>query len=163
MAPKVLLIDENSKSLGLVSLDQALYLAYEAGLDLVQVSPSPQAGEPPVTKIIDYGKWKYHHEKLLKKQRQASKTVVNEVWLTPVIDTNDFNHKVSQINGYLNDGDEVIVVMKFKGIHKRMYKEGGEIMDKLVEDRKDHGVVQSRKKDGNNMIIRFTKLGVKHE
>ncbi len=150
--PEVRLIDEDGNQIGIVSSRQALEIADEKGLDLVEISPN---GKPPVCKIMDFGKYKYQLEisEKLKKKKQ-SHIVVKEIKLRPKIDTNDLNTKKRQIEKFLKHGNKVKVTIMFRGreiVHKQM---GMNILESLLEDLRDIAVVELRPKlDGYNMIM----------
>ncbi|MBA7556234.1 Translation initiation factor IF-3 [subsurface metagenome] len=150
--PEVRLIDEDGNQIGIVSSRQALEIADEKGLDLVEISPN---GKPPVCKIMDFGKYKYQLEisEKLKKKKQ-SHIVVKEIKLRPKIDKNDLNTKKRQMEKFLKHGNKVKVTIMFRGreiVHKQM---GMNILESLLEDLRDIAVVELRPKlDGYNMIM----------
>lgn len=150
--PEVRLIDEDGNQIGIVSSRQALEIADEKGLDLVEISPN---GKPPVCKIMDFGKYKYQLEisEKLKKKKQ-SRIVVKEIKLRPKIDKNDLNTKKRQMEKFLKHGNKVKVTIMFRGreiVHKQL---GMNILENLLEDLKDVAVVELKPKlDGYNMIM----------
>ena len=150
--PEVRLIDEDGNQIGIVSSRQALEIADEKGLDLVEISPN---GKPPVCKIMDFGKYKYQLEisEKLKKKKQ-SHIVVKEIKLRPKIDKNDLNTKKRQMEKFLKHGNKVKVTIMFRGreiVHKQL---GMNILESLLEDLRDIAVVElSPKLDGYNMIM----------
>lgn len=112
-ADQVVLIDENGKSQGVTSRDQALLLAYEAGLDLALVNEN---SHPPVSKIMDYGKYRYSQEKQESKQKSKSKgPTVKEVRLSLKISAHDLDFKTRQAQKFLDEGDRVKVAVKLIG------------------------------------------------
>lgn len=119
-AQDVYLIDQDGQSQGKVSLDQAMLLAFEAGLDLVEVN----AGKDfPITKIMDYGKYRYSQEKLLSKQKSKSKGPdIKEIRLSFKINQHDLDFKIKQAQKFLNAGDKVKVVVKLVG-REMMYSQ----------------------------------------
>ena len=125
-AEEVRLIDETGQMLGVLKTSQALKIAAEKSLDIVEISPT---AEPPVCKIMDFGKCKYQQEKIDKKAKQSFKKETKEIRFTPVISENDINHKVKQMQEFLKDGDDVLVTMKFKGIHHRLKDDGRRIVE----------------------------------
>ncbi|MCK5567491.1 MAG: translation initiation factor IF-3 [Actinomycetia bacterium] len=149
---EVRLIDEDGNQIGIVSSRQALEIADEKGLDLVEISPN---GKPPVCKIMDFGKYKYQLEisEKLKKKKQ-SHIVVKEIKLRPKIDKNDLNTKKRQMEKFLKHGNKVKVTIMFRGreiVHKQL---GMNILESLLEDLRDIAVVElSPKLDGYNMIM----------
>lgn len=110
-APQLLLIDQESKALGAVSFDQAMWLAWEAGLDVVVVGPN---AKPPVARLLDYGKYQYEQAKAESKGRSHAPEV-KEVRLTLKIGQHDFDVKQSQADRWLAAGDRVRVTVKLFG------------------------------------------------
>ena len=111
--PQVRLIDENGQMIGVVSRREALNRAMEAGLDLVEVSPT---AEPPVCKILDYGKFKYESQKKKNEARKKQKVIeVKEIKMRPGIDDHDYDVKMRAMHRFLEEGDKVKVTMRFRG------------------------------------------------
>ena len=111
--PEVRLIDDAGEMLGVVSLREAMTRAEDAGLDLVEVSPTAQ---PPVCKILDYGKFKYEAQKKANAARKRQRVIeVKEIKMRPGIDDNDYNIKMRKIFSFLEEGDKVKVTMRFRG------------------------------------------------
>jgi translation initiation factor IF-3 len=109
----VRLIDENGHMLGVVSRREALNRAVETGLDLVEVSPN---AEPPVCKILDYGKFKYEAQKKKNEARKKQKIIeVKEIKMRPGIDDHDYDVKMRAMHRFLGEGDKVKVTMRFRG------------------------------------------------
>lgn len=121
LANEIRLIDEKGEMQGVMSVAKALRLAEEAGLDLVEVSPN---AEPPVCKILDYGKFKYEHQKKANEARKKQKTVdVKEIKLRPTIEDHDFQVKLKSARRFFEEGDKVKVTLRFRGremAHKDM-------------------------------------------
>jgi translation initiation factor IF-3 len=111
--PEVRLIDDAGEMLGVVSLREAQGRADDLGLDLVEVSPTAQ---PPVCKILDYGKFKYEAQKKANAARKKQRVIeVKEIKMRPSIDDNDYNIKMRKIFSFLEEGDKVKVTMRFRG------------------------------------------------
>jgi translation initiation factor IF-3 len=111
--PEVRLIDDAGEMLGVVSLREAMARADDLGLDLVEVSPTAQ---PPVCKILDYGKFKYEAQKKANAARKKQRVIdVKEIKMRPGIDDNDYNIKMRKIFSFLEEGDKVKVTMRFRG------------------------------------------------
>jgi translation initiation factor IF-3 len=111
--PEVRLIADSGEMLGVVSLREAIARADDAGLDLVEVSPTAQ---PPVCKILDYGKFKYEAQKKANAARKKQRVIeVKEIKMRPSIDDNDYNIKMRKIFSFLEEGDKVKVTMRFRG------------------------------------------------
>jgi translation initiation factor IF-3 len=115
--------------LGVLQIEEALKIASEQGLDLVEVSPK---ANPPVCKIIDYGKYKYRVQKKQAEARKKQKTFeVKEVKLRPGIEDHDYGVKLKSIQRFLNDGDKVKITLRFKGREMAYQQRGMEILKKL--------------------------------
>lgn len=127
-------------------------MAYEANLDLVEIAPN---ADPPVCKIMDYGKYKYKLEIAEKENRKKqSQIVVKEIKLRPKIDKNDLNTKKRHIEKFLKNGNKVKITIMFKG-REIVHKEIGEnLLNSIIEELKDECVVeQSAKLEGRSMIV----------
>mgnify|MGYP000497745988 CR=1 FL=1 len=147
---EVRVIDENGVQLGIMSVKEALRIAEEKKLDLVKIAPH---ANPPVCKIMDYGKYKFE---LAKKEREAKKNqrVINvkEIRLTTTIEDHDFNVKVKNAIRFLQDGDKVKVSIRFRGREVLHPEIGEEIINKFIEMVKDYGLVEKKPKlDGKNL------------
>lgn len=143
----------------MVPLSEALRIAGEKELDLVEVAPQ---AKPPVCKIMDYGKYKYEQAKKARKARKNQNVMnVKEVQMGVKIEEHDFNVKLKMARRFLNDKDKVKVRVKFRG-RELMHKElGYELMDKLVEGVKDIGKVESKPSmEGRNMFMYLTPNNV---
>ena len=126
-APKVLCIEDSGQNLGVIATSDALKLALDSGLDLVQVA-RPMNGKPPTCKIMDYGKYKYEESKKAKaaaKKQRESEIETKEIKFRPTTDTNDLKTKARKAMETLEGGDHVRVVMTFKG-RQLTHKEVGE-------------------------------------
>jgi len=150
--PQVRLIDENGGQVGVVPTQQALQMAREKGLDLMEVSPNAQ---PPVCKICDYGKFKYEKKK---KEHQARKkqTVikVKEVQLRPQTDVHDLEYKFRNIRQFLEDGDKAKITIMFRGREITYVDQGFKIMRDLAERVKDIGSIEAPPKlEGKKLIM----------
>jgi len=111
--PRVMVVDEDGEQLGILDTAEALTIAEDRGLDLVEVAP---AARPPVCKIMDYGKFKYEQAKKARKAKQASHTVkVKTIQFRPKTDEHDYDFKKKHIITFLQDGNKVKVVMRFRG------------------------------------------------
>jgi translation initiation factor IF-3 len=149
---EVVVIGDDGKQHGVMPVYQALALARDADLDLVEVAPNAR---PPVCKIMDYGKYKY---KLNKKEHEGKKKQkvikVKEVKMTPKTDEHDYQFKVRHVKRFLTGGDKAKIVIVFKGreiVHSEL---GRNMLDRVIEDTRDVGVVeQPPKREGYNMIM----------
>ncbi len=111
--PQVRLIDQDGEMLGVMSARDALMRAYDAGLDLLEISPN---AVPPVCKILDYGKYKYEQQKKANEARKKQKTVeIKEVKVRPNIDDHDYDVKMRAMKSFIGEGDKVKVTLRFRG------------------------------------------------
>jgi len=111
--PRVRLVDERGNMVGVVLRNEALTMAASAGLDLVEVAPN---ADPPVCKILDYGKFKYEEQKKKNEARKKQKIIeVKEIKLRPSIDDHDYEVKMRAMNKFIEEGDKVKVTMRFRG------------------------------------------------
>lgn len=112
-APKVRLIDEDGNMVGVLSVREALEMAADAGLDLVEISPNV---EPPVCKILDYGKFRFEAQKKKSAERKRQNVVeIKEIKLRPGIEENDFQTKLRAMRRFLGEGNKVKITMRFRG------------------------------------------------
>lgn len=139
--PRVRLIGEDGRQIGVVPTDEARRLAQEAGLDLVEVVP---ASHPPVCKIIDYGKFRYDQAKRDKESRKAQHQIrVKEVKVKPGIDEHDFNVKLKAARGFLEEGNKVKVTCMFKGRQVAHPEIGERVVQRLCKGVEDLGEPES--------------------
>jgi translation initiation factor IF-3 len=138
----VRLIDENGGQVGVVAIDEARRRAEEAGLDLVEVGPT---ADPPVVKILDWGKLKYEKEKQAREARKKTHTIeVKEVKYRPNIDKHDMERKTDRVKTFLSKGKKVKVTVFFRYRQLRRPELGAEILDRLTEAVEDLGVIETR-------------------
>ena len=150
--PEVRLVGPNGEQVGIVRVEDALRLAAEADLDLVEVAPMAR---PPVAKLMDFGKFKY--EAALK-AREARKnqvnTVIKEIKLRPKIDPHDYGTKKGHVERFLKAGDKVKVTIMFRGREQSRPELGFRLLQRLAEDINELGYVESSpKQDGRNMVM----------
>ncbi len=130
-AKEVFLIDENNEKKGVMNYFDALALAEDAGLDLVEISPN---ANPPVCKIIDYGKFRYEQEKRLKEAKKNQTIVkMREIRMQPKIDTHDLEVKSKSIAEFLEGGDKCKVTIRFHGRELAHTELGREVLTKILE------------------------------
>ncbi|SBN95265.1 Translation initiation factor IF-3 [Propionibacterium freudenreichii] len=148
--PEVRLVGPNGEQIGIVRLEQALQLAREHDLDLVEVAPGAR---PPVCKLMDYGKFKYENaQKARESRRNQSNTVIKEMKLRPKIDGHDYETKKGHVVRFLRGGDKVKITIMFRGREQSRPELGFNLLRRLAEDVSDDGVVeQSPKQEGRNM------------
>jgi len=151
-APQVRLIGAEGEPVGIVTIVEALRLAEEADLDLVEIAPM---AEPPVCRIMDIGKFKYaeskkqHEAKLKQKQVQ-----IKEVKFRPATDEGDYNIKLRNLIKFLADGDKTKVTLRFRGREIAHQQIGMQLMERVRQDLTDHGVVeQFPKMEGRQMVM----------
>lgn len=154
---EVRLIDENGENRGVVSISEALRIADDAGLDLIEISPQ---AVPPVCKVLDYGKYKYEVQKRKNEAKKNQKVVnIKELKLRPVIDTHDYEVKIKQAKKFLAQGDKVKFTMRFKGREMSANDMGKEILDKIIEDLDTVGKVDSAPKlEGRQMMMLMSPM-----
>lgn len=139
---EVRLIDENGEQLGIVPLRQAMDIAEEKELDLVKISPN---ANPPVCKIMNYGKYVFELAKKEKEAKRNQKMVeIKEVWLSMTIDVGDLNVKARQAQKFLSGGNKVKVSIRMKGRQNAHANLGIEVMNKFFALVKDVGVMEKR-------------------
>lgn len=151
-ASKVRLIDQNGLMIGILDRKEALRFANNSGLDLVEVSPT---SNPPVCKILDYGKYKYAMQKKKAEAKKKQKVIeIKEVQMRPVIDENDLLIKCKSIRRFLEEENKVKIVMKFRGREVSHYEIGLDILTKIKETTKDYAKVdQLTKLEGRQIIM----------
>jgi len=138
--------------MGVVDTDTALAMAEESGLDLVEVSPN---GDPPVCKILDYGKLKYQEQKKASEARKRQKTVdVKEIKMRPNIDTHDYDVKMRNVVKFLEAGDKVKVTMRFRGREMAHQELGMDVLNRVRDDVEELSKVEAMPKmEGRQMIM----------
>lgn len=153
---EVRVIGENGEQLGIMPIREAMRLAQEAELDLVKIAPKAQ---PPVCKIIDYGKYRYELARKEKEARKKQKIVeVKEVRLSPNIDTNDLNTKVNNAKKFISKGNKVKVTLRFRGREMAHVQQTKHILDDFAELLKDVASVEKPAKlEGRNMSMVLTE------
>jgi len=150
--PEVRLVGPNGETVGIVPTDQALKLAQEADLDLVEVAPTAR---PPVCKLMDYGKFKYENaQKAREARRNQTNVIIKEMKLRPKIDQHDYETKKGHVVRFLKAGDKVKITIMFRGREQHRPELGYRLLQKLAEDVTELGFVESSpKQDGRNMIM----------
>ena len=153
---EVRLIGENGEQLGIMSAREAMKIASEADLDLVKIAPKAQ---PPVCKIIDYGKYRYEQSRREKEAKKKQKTVeLKEVRLSPNIDTNDLNTKVNNAKKFIGKGNRVKVTLRFRGREMAHVQQSKHILDDFAKLLEDVAVVEKpAKMEGRSMSMVLTE------
>ena len=155
-AREVQVIDENGEKKGVMKLNEALNLAFEKKLDLVLVAPN---AEPPVCKIMNYGKYKFEQAKKEKEAKKKQKTFeLKEIRITPNIEQHDFEFKAKNARKFLEDGNKVKITVRFRGRELNYVKLGEANLNKFIEALSD--IASPEKKavlEGKNMFIILSK------
>ncbi len=149
---EVRVIGENGGQLGIMPTREAMKLAEEAGLDLVKIAPTAQ---PPVCRIVDYGKYKYEQLRKEKEARKKQKVIeIKEIRLSPNIDTNDLNTKTNSARKFLTKGDRVKITLRFRGREMAHMNNSRHILDDFAEALADVAVVEKAPKvEGRSMTM----------
>ena len=147
---EVRLIDEEGQQLGIVPTFQALSIARERGLDLVEVAPN---AVPPVCRIQDYGKVRYEQSRKERESRRNSKTItIKEIRLTPKTDDNDLDTKSRRAKEFLEDGDKVKLTVQFRGRQNLHPEVGRALLDRMLDQLGPYAVIESLPRlEGRNM------------
>ena len=153
---EVRVIAENGDQLGVMPVKEAMKLAQEAELDLVKIAPKAQ---PPVCKIIDYGKYRYELARKEKEAKKKQKTVeVKEVRISPNIDTNDLNTKVNNAKKFIAKGNKVKVTLRFRGREMAHMQQSKHMLDDFAEMLAEVAVVEKPAKlEGRSMSMVLTE------
>ncbi len=151
-AIQVRLIDEEGENVGIVATVVALEQALEAGLDLVEISPG---ADPPVAKILDYGRFKYEDQKKKNEARKKQKVIeVKEIKMRPNIDQHDYDVKMRSINRFIGDGDKVKVTLRFRGREMVHQELGLKVLNRVREQIDEIAKVeQFPRMEGRQMIM----------
>jgi translation initiation factor IF-3 len=149
---QVRLIDEEGENVGVVATADALERALNAGLDLVEISPG---ADPPVAKILDYGRFKYEDQKKKNEARKKQKIIdVKEIKMRPNIDQHDYDVKMRSINRFIGDGDKVKVTLRFRGREMVHQELGLKVLNRVREQIDEIAKVeQFPKMEGRQMIM----------
>ena len=155
-AKEVQLIGANGEKLGIVSLDEALDRAQDAKLDLALVSPG---ANPPVCKLMNYGKYKFEQAKREKESRKNQKTFeTKEIRITPNIEKHDFEFKAKNARRFIEDGNKVKITVRFRGRELNYVKAGEDTLNKFVEYLSDIANVEKKPLlEGKNMFVILAK------
>ena len=150
-ASEVRVISSTGKQLGIISIREALNHAEDEGFDLVEVSPD---ADPPVCKIIDYGKLKYKEQKSKKEAKKKQKTIeVKEIKIRPGIDKHDYEVKIKALSKFIGGGNKVKVSMKFRGREMEHQNIGMDLLKKLTEQVAEYAKVEVPPKAEGKQIM----------
>ena len=153
---EVQVIDEQGQKLGIMSSNEAMDIAFEKKLDLVLVAPN---GNPPVCRIMNYGKYKFEQAKKEKEARKNQKSFeVKEIRITPNIDSHDYQFKCKNARKFLEDGNKVKITVRFRGREVNYVKSGEDVLNKFIEDLADVSQVEKKPLlEGKNLFIILSK------
>ncbi|MFO1352578.1 MAG: translation initiation factor IF-3 [Gammaproteobacteria bacterium] len=151
-AREVRLIGHDGQQLGIVPIEEALRISEDAGLDLVEVSPT---AKPPVCRVMDFGKYKFEQSKKQHEARKKQKQIhVKEVKFRPGTDEGDYQVKLRNLIRFLDEGDKAKVTMRFRGRELAHPDLGAKLLKRIEEDLADYGAVeQHAKMEGKQMIM----------
>ena len=151
-APRVLLIDQHGEKQGVMPISAALEAAEEAGLDLVEIVAT---ADPPVAKILDYGKFRFQEQKKKAEQRKRQKIVeLKEIKLRPNIDTHDYEVKAKAMHRFFEEGDKVKVTLRFRGREMAHPELGMKLLNKVQADFDEVAKVEyAPRMEGRQMIM----------
>ena len=146
------MINSSGENLGILNTNEAIAMAKEEGLDLIEISPN---AKPPVCKIIDMGKYKYDAQKKANVAKKKQKKVeLKEIKMRPVTESHDYEFKVKNAKKFISKGDKVKFTIRFKGRELQHSHLGRELMDKIKADMNEVGKVELHPKfDGKQMIM----------
>ena len=153
---EIRLIGTNGEQLGIMSSRDAMKLAEEAGLDLVKIAPT---ANPPVCKIVDYGKFRYEQVRKEKEAKKKQRTIeIKEIRLSPNIDTNDLNTKINAARKFLSKGDKVKITLRFRGREMAHMNNSKHILDDFAQSLSDIAVIEKAPKvEGRSMTMFLTE------
>ena len=150
-APQVQVIGSDGKNLGILATKEAISVAKQEGLDLIEISPN---ANPPVCKIIDVGKYKYDLQKKANKAKKKQKIInLKEIKLRPVTEIHDYNFKLKNAQKFLQKGDKVKFTVRFKGREMQHTHLGKELMNRIIKDTSIVGKIEVEPKFEGRQII----------
>ena len=150
--PSIRLVDADGEMVGVVSVQEGMEMAQEVGLDLVEVSP---AADPPVCKILDYGKFKYAEQKKRNEARKKQKVIeIKELKMRPGIEEHDYQTKMRSMFRFLDEGDKVKITIRFRGREMAHQNLGVRVLDRIQQDVGDIAKIeQSPRTEGRMMTM----------
>jgi translation initiation factor IF-3 len=150
-AREVRLIDDTGENRGVVPTRQAMIMAEEAGLDLVEISPD---AKPPVAKILDYGKFKFQEQKRANEARKKQKVIeIKEIKMRPMIDDHDYDVKMRAIRRFFDEGDKVKITLRFRGREMAHQELGIELLNRVKADIGILAKVESEPRSEGRQIV----------
>jgi translation initiation factor IF-3 len=149
--PEVRVVNHDGEQLGIVSIEKANRLAEEAKLDLVEIAPN---AEPPVCRIMDYGKFRFEEGKKLQQAKKKQKQIqVKEIKFRPGTDIGDYKIKLRKLTEFLEEGDRVKVTLRFRGREMAHQELGLELLQRVKTDLDEFGVVEQEPKSEGRMMV----------
>ena len=150
--PQVRLIDQDGEMLGVMSARDAIQRAYSVGLDLLEISPN---ADPPVCKILDFGKFKYEQQKKKNEAKKRQKVIeIKEVKVRPNIDENDYQVKLRAMKSFIEEGDKVKVTLRFRGREMVHADLGMQVLNRVRGEMDEHTKIESMPRmEGRQMIM----------
>lgn len=150
--PEVRLIDAEGENVGVVATDEALRIASEADLDLVEISPN---AEPPVCRVMDYGKYKFELNKKAHQAKKKQKQIhVKEIKFRPGTEEGDYQVKLRKLIEFLEDGDKTKITIRYRGREMQHQELGAQLLDRIENDLSEHGDVEQRPKlEGRQLVM----------
>jgi translation initiation factor IF-3 len=149
--PSVRLIDEEGEMQGVMTTRDAMQRAFSVGLDLLEISPN---AEPPVVKILDYGKFKYEQQKKKNEARKKQKVIeIKEVKVRPNIDENDYQVKMRAMKSFIEEGDKVKVTLRFRGREMAHQDLGVKVLERIRGDLDERAKVEQMPRMENRQMI----------
>ena len=151
-AASIRLVDQNGAMIGVVSVAEGLKMAEQAGLDLVEISPT---AKPPVCKILDFGKYRYEAQKKAHEARRKQKVIqIKEIKLRPTIGDHDLDIKMKHVMEFLEEGDKVRITLRFRGREMDHTELGHKVLERVQESLKDCAKIeQSPKMEGKQIVM----------
>jgi len=149
---QVRLIGAEGENHGVVTVDEAMNIARNSGLDLVEISPN---AEPPVCKVLDFGKFKYEQQKKANLARKKQKTQdVKEIKMRPGIDVHDYNTKLKKVHQFIDNGDKVKLTIRFRGREMAHQELGMDVLNRVADEMEETAKIEARPKlEGRQMIM----------
>lgn len=146
------MIGAEGENHGVVSTAKAMDIARDSGLDLVEISPN---AEPPVCKVLDFGKFKYEQQKKANLARKKQKTQdVKEIKMRPGIDVHDYNVKLKKVHQFIGNGDKVKLTIRFRGREMAHQDLGMDVLNRVADEMEEHAKIEARPKlEGRQMIM----------
>ena len=150
--PEVRLIDAEGENVGVVATDEALRIASEADLDLVEISPN---AEPPVCRVMDYGKYKFEQNKKAHQAKKKQKQIhVKEIKFRPGTEESDYHVKLRKLIEFLQDGDKTKITIRYRGREMQHQELGAQLLDRIENDLSAYGDVEQRPKlEGRQLVM----------